>query len=83
MLFSFNFELQQFLGSIEAFLWSSKPEPLARPVPLVLTARGSDQCEVLIAAGSWFAGGLVFLGAGEPTACGQCRLAITREGLYK
>ncbi len=32
---------------------------------------------------SQFAGGLVLLGAGEPAAHRQCRLAITREGLYK
>ncbi len=34
------------------------------------------QCEVQLAA-------LVFLRAGEPAARGQCRLAITREVIYK
>jgi hypothetical protein len=39
VLFSFNFELQQFLGSVEALLWSSVSETLARLVPLTFTAR--------------------------------------------
>ena len=71
--FSFNFELQQFLDSIEAFLWSSKPEPLARPVPLMFPAHGGDQREVQPVAGSWLAGSLRLLRDGEPAQHGRRR----------
>jgi hypothetical protein len=53
VLFSFNFELQQFLGPTEALLWSTKPEP-RWPVPLVLTARTvatSAKCRLRPVAG--------------------------------
>ena len=54
-LFSFNFELQQFLGSIEAPLWSSVSEPLAKLVPLMFAARtvaASAKCSLRPLTGS-------------------------------
>jgi len=75
--FSFNFELQQFLDSIEALLWSSKPKPLARLVPLTFTARTaatSAKCSSWLVAGGFVplrAGGGCDMGDGAHSGTGS------------